>query len=861
MSSAEFMRVRDRLAAAWLSLVERDPSGAEALLRRALVEGVSGLGDLPEPAAPVPEQRRRRFEVALVRLSGAVDEAGYLEHNPDVAERGGDPVSHFVRRGWWKVRNPSRDFDVWWYTAQHLDPCDPAEDDLNPLVHYLLDGRFRGLSPLPERPAPRSPTSFPEGHDVRRICLFAGYDVDGIVDDYVVAYLRELSRFADVYYLADCRMRDGEMEKLDGVVAGAWAIRHGRYDFGSYSMLARDLVGWDVIDGYDELLLVNDSCYLLRPLDDVFARMEAQPCDWWGLQVTARNFDGLSPGPRTVPLAEVKRSMLPRSVLSYDEFVHVGSYFLGLRGPVIRDEGFRKRLNEVAKQRSKINLIYKYEHGTTQYLIGQGFDFSTFIPDLHPYHPIYGPGAFELVAQGFPLLKRQFISENPYDAPDLRQWKERLAPLVPHAPFETMEDNLLRVSAGDRLGRSLGIVTRPDGSVHVPEQLTDEEVDELDRATPTYDHWWAFPVCAYDHSFAGNERALFEEVRRDPTIKKVILTRSRRVELAGENVEIVPLLSREGQELAVRCGQVFVKHAPSINVPYLRDTERRNFINTWHGIPLKRFGFASADTSEHRESVIEEHSGCRAVITSSTTDSLAMAAAFHPLPHQNMWVTGLPRNDMILRPEADLPSDLAADERMLRDEVGDRRLVMLLPTFKKDQDDAYYRFTAEQVEWLRAWSERHRAVIGLREHMADTERVYSQMLAPLEPIDISSRRYPHLEVLYRVADALVTDYSSCLVDFMLTGRPVVSFAYDLDRYAMHERGLFYDLGQVIPGPVCRTFDDLAPALDDLFRPRTAEELDTYAWQRRIFFQYIDDQSSRRVVDRVRRLYVDPEPAS
>ena len=59
----------------------------------------------------------------------------------------------------------------------------------------------------------------------------------------------------------------------------------------------------------------------------------------------------------------------------------------------------------------------------------------------------------------------------------------------------------------------------------------------------------------------------------------------------------------------------------------------------------------------------------------------------------------------------------------------------------------------------------------------------------------------------------------------------------------------------------RTFGELAPALDDLFRPRTPEELETYAWKRRMFFQYADDQSSRRVVDRVRRLYVEPDAAS
>ena len=37
-------------------------------------------------------------------------------------------------------------------------------------------------------------------------------------------------------------------------------------------MLAKDLVGWDVIEQYDEMLLANDSCYLVQSFDQVFDR-------------------------------------------------------------------------------------------------------------------------------------------------------------------------------------------------------------------------------------------------------------------------------------------------------------------------------------------------------------------------------------------------------------------------------------------------------------------------------------------------------------------------------------------------------------------------------------------------------------
>ncbi len=59
------------------------------------------------------------------------------------------------------------------------------------------------------------------------------------------------------------------------------------------------------------------------------------------------------------------------------------------------------------------------------------------MPDLRPNHPVYGPGVFDLLADGFPLFKRRFLVANPYDTPDLADWKARLLAAVPDAPTWT----------------------------------------------------------------------------------------------------------------------------------------------------------------------------------------------------------------------------------------------------------------------------------------------------------------------------------------------------------------------------------------------------------------------------------------
>jgi CDP-glycerol glycerophosphotransferase (TagB/SpsB family) len=834
---------------AWIDALRRAPSA----------------NDRASPGDTLPGAPSDGFdgcEIEFLKTSGTFDASYYLDTNPDVAAAGFDPLEHFCRHGWRELRKPRADFDVWWYWCTYLDP---AREAINPLLHYALVGQAAGYATRPEPYAPRPGTAWPVGYRPRRICLFAGYDRDGEVDDYVVAYVRELSRHADVYYLADGFMPEGELDKLAPYTKGRWAERHGAYDFGSWSMLARKLVGWEEIGQYDELLLVNDSGYLLRSLDGVFAKMDAAACDWWGLQATkglARTRD--NPANRftqAIPMAEVKAKWVDEYEKDPLYDFHVGSYFLVFRQPVLGDAGFRRLLDSVKPQKGKLQTIQKYEIGVTHYLIGRQFDFTTFIDKLYPFHPVFTENHFELVREGFPLLKRYLLSNNHYDVPDLSNWKVRIRELVPEADVGMFERNLLRVADDDKLKRSFSITTNAYGEVEVPRLLEGGELVEADRATPKYDHWWAFPVCAYDHTFAGNERAVFEEVKADPSIKKIILTRSKRIEVDGENVVVVPLRSPEGQYHLLRAKQVFVKHGPRINTGYPLSAGLHNFINLWHGIPLKRFGYAGLESPQTLRTIAAENEGCRAVVCSSAMDRLAMTAAFYPLDYGKFWCTGLPRNDFILRPAEGMPDDFREEEARLKAEVGNRKLVLYLPTFRNDQAEGAYRFGSEELAWLADWQRENEVVLGVREHMADTGQSYLRQLSGLGVLDLSSRRYPNIEVLYRVGAALISDYSSCMVDFLLTGKPVVSFAYDHERYANRERGLFYDLEQVLPGPVCRTFGELTATLDHLFDGMNTLDRRRYTQRRRLFFDHVDDANAWRLVKCVRGLYAGSDQVS
>jgi CDP-glycerol glycerophosphotransferase len=76
-------------------------------------------------------------------------------------------------------------------------------------------------------------------------------------------------------------------------------------------------------------------------------------------------------------------------------------------------------------------------------------------------------------------------------------------------------------------------------------------------------------------------------------------------------------------------------------------------------------------------------------------------------------------------------------------------------------------------------------------------------------------RYPDISDLYLASDVLVTDYSSAMFDFAVTGKPMVFYTYDLVEYRDEVRGFYFDFEREAPGPLLATTDEVGEALREL----------------------------------------------
>ena len=443
--------------------------------------------------------------------------------------------------------------------------------------------------------------------------------------------------------------------------------------------------------------------------------------------------------------------------------------------------------------------------------------------------------------------------------------------VTPGADVDAIEANLWRVSPPYNLRRALAVRTLADGSVAIPEPVLADNWDEYERWTPRFDHWWAFNVDPVTHRLEGNARAVFEAVRFDPAIRKVVIVQERSPRLGGANVTVVPAATQASTWYLFRSRTIFVTHGPRADIPHPLSGTSHRFVGLRSGTPLLSFGVTTkvgpdGDRKAHNDAV-HDVDLTRAVVASSPAQRKAMRRALRSPSAPNIWVTGAPRTDLMVCPEESLATDLRAQLLLLRRATGGRRLVVWAPERRRD-GRSLPALEADDLTWLRRWGERHDAVIGVR----PTARTRTDDDWPgLDPAAIRAagllvlthRLFPDIEMLLREAAALVSDYASELLDFSVLSRPVLAYVPDLDEVAA-DPGLLHDLADVAAAPVCRSRSELFGAWEGLLAEPTAEQVAERAKVRDLLHAFRDGRSGLRVARRVQATYLPkawfaPEP--
>lgn len=232
------------------------------------------------------------------------------------------------------------------------------------------------------------------------------------------------------------------------------------------------------------------------------------------------------------------------------------------------------------------------------------------------------------------------------------------------------------------------------------------------------------------------------------------------------------------------------------------------YMQTWHGFPLKKI---EADVADKLEPAYVE--ACKR--DSAQCDVMVSGSGFMTkLYREVFWYQGAvanigtPRNDVFFTDHTILHTKVCKAFGLPED----RKLALYAPTFRADHSVDAYRLDADMVRRKCEENFKGEWTVLIRLH----PNVAAQS-AGLFAYDgdrlVDATAYPDMQELLCAAGLLITDYSSSMFDYGLTGKPVVQFAVDIAAY-QKDRDFYFPLDQ-LPFPLARSNAELETILTDL----------------------------------------------
>ena len=234
----------------------------------------------------------------------------------------------------------------------------------------------------------------------KRLCIYATYDKQGHIEDYVEYCLERLSEVVSCLLVVSNNILDKQSKEKLAMVNRIYERSDDGYDMGGFAHVIRDLQMKDELCKYDELILLNDSIFgPFYPLTGMFNKMdENETLDFWG--ITKRGVSDFDGGEHIYP-------------------EHMQLYFYVIRKRMLHSKEFVNYWNTISEQVTDFrSAIINYEFAFTKYFEEQGYKWDVYCHteaydtdqvslNLSPYHY----ASYELIKEKkCPFMKRKMCT-------------------------------------------------------------------------------------------------------------------------------------------------------------------------------------------------------------------------------------------------------------------------------------------------------------------------------------------------------------------------------------------------------------------------------------------------------------------
>lgn len=352
-------------------------------------------------------------------------------------------------------------------------------------------------------------------------------------------------------------------------------------------------------------------------------------------------------------------------------------------------------------------------------------------------------------------------------------------------------------------------------------------------------------VILYESHHGGgmncNPYAIFKELLNNPKYSQLthiwVVNDSSKVKPQYKTAKNVTIIKHNSKEYFYYLARAKYLISNTTFPQFFIRKPQQVYLNTWHGTPLKTLGKEIKGGMGHHVNWQRNLLQATHIIQPNkfTADYVTKVNDIEGFCKAKILESGYPRQDLTLN------SSVSSIKKQLNID-SDKKVVLWAPTWRgsigRIKTSDVDRFINDYKYMQESLGDNY--IILLRVHHLLTEPMEQTGLGNFlvdETIDTNE--------LLAAVDILVTDYSSIAIDFLATGRPLVLYCYDLERYEK-SRGLIINPLQ-LPAPLCKTVKQAIEAIQKAEIDAPLYE-GSYRKSQNLFTYLDNGAATQRVID-------------
>ena len=219
---------------------------------------------------------------------------------------------------------------------------------------------------------------------------------------------------------------------------------------------------------------------------------------------------------------------------------------------------------------------------------------------------------------------------------------------------------------------------------------------------------------------------------------------------------------------------------------------------------------------------------------------------------------GFPRNDIFFKDNSELRKQV---EGLVKFKVD--KIITYVPTHRDYENPEREFYDSAKAISRSIWGHVNKDdLVDLEKTLAETNTLVIAKVHPIQQAktqviakdssshvlfynDLAKIIKTSLNPLLAISDAIITDYTTTVYDFLFTNRPIIYYFYDIEKYRT-TRGFFIEpIESICAGHMTYNLKELGKAIVDL-----SEKRDPYAEKRmflqELFIKYLDGDSAERI---------------